>query len=264
MFCIQLFERVKMFTKEKLNRGWKILLYGRSGCGKSTLAGLSERPAFLDLEDGLVHLDVFKTPYLMNFDDYRENLRNAMTDDNIKTIVIDTLDGLESLLTKKILDENGKESLADFGYGRGYDLLMTAFSKEFDIFDKISRKNKNILMVAHEQIEKYADPTSEPYDRYAIKLHKKSSQVLVARADCVLFCDYEKIVKKNNSDEKLRGIGQGKRVVFTQEKPSFIAKNRFGLPERMPMTDELFTSIDKFLNHKETSKEVSEKENADV
>jgi hypothetical protein len=45
-----------------------------------------------------------------------------------------------------------------------------------------------------------------------------------------------------------RGISSGERLLFTSERPAYLAKNRFNLPESIPLSwDSLQTAI----NHKE-------------
>ena len=49
----------------------------------------------------------------------------------------------------------------------------------------------------------------------------------------VLFCNYKTHTRKADVgfDKKVvRGVGSGERVVFTEERPAYLAKNRWGLP----------------------------------
>jgi hypothetical protein len=38
-----------------------------------------------------------------------------------------------------------------------------------------------------------------------------------------------------------RGFSTGERLLFTSEKPAYMAKNRYGLPDSIPMTWDAFT-----------------------
>lgn len=238
-----------MFSKDPQKRGYKICIYGVPGVGKSTMATFAPDPAFIDLEDGLITIDCLKTSYITEYETYMQAMRSAASNKDIKTIVIDTVDGLEKILTDRILKDHDKESLADFGYGKGYEILMNEFNKQFDVMDKISRMGKNIIIIAHDMVKTYQDPTSEPYDRYMIKLHQKSAQVLYARLDAVLFATYEKLVKKNKQNDQHRAIGKGKRILLCSENPAYIAKNRFGLDEKMEFSEDIFNQINEAYNH---------------
>ena len=53
-------------------------------------------------------------------------------------------------------------------------------------------------------------------------------------SDAVLFANYKTIVKKADvgfNKEVSRGISTGERLLFTSERPAYMAKNRYNLPE---------------------------------
>jgi hypothetical protein len=89
----------------------------------------------------------------------------------------------------------------------------------------------NVVLVAHSEIKSFSDPSQpQSYDRYQLKLHQKSAAVLREAVKAVLFATYETFVKKDKGQSKARAFGDGKRVIFTERRPSFDAKNRLGLP----------------------------------
>lgn len=207
---------------------WFICLYGRPGIGKSTFASWAPQPLFIDIAGGLDRIDCQRTKTLKSWSEVEDALRFAYVSE-FKTIVVDEVGALEELLTKKVLEEGGKASLGDFGYGKGYELLAQEWMKALKVFDKVRANDKNILFVGHDVIEKFQDPTSEDYDRYSINLHKKALTPFVGRMDAVFFTQFETFVKEKESKGKKRAVGGERRLLHTQNHPAYIAKNRFGL-----------------------------------
>jgi hypothetical protein len=54
-----------------------------------------------------------------------------------------------------------------------------------------------------------------------------------------LFCNYKTVVKKDDvgfNQTNNRGISTGERLLFTSEKPAYMAKNRYAMPESIPLS----------------------------
>jgi hypothetical protein len=91
----------------------------------------------------------------------------------------------------------------------------------------------NIVVIAHAEIKRFDPPDMEPYDRYQIKLHRHASALWQEWATMVLFCNYKTRTDKTDvgfKKEVVRGIGKGERVVLTEQRPAYLAKNHWGLP----------------------------------
>lgn len=232
---------------------WKIIVYGTAGLGKSSLGAMAPKPLMIDLEHGLNRVEADKTPYLKTWPEVVEAMKFAIESD-YKTIVFDTLDGMEQILINKILGEfnsdkeptKHRQSLADWNYGHGYELLVANWSLFIKATDRLVAAGKNVLIIGHEQIQKFEDPSSDAYDRYVLKCHKKSAALLVAAVDAVLFAKHDVLLKAREGGfqkDKKRAVGDGSRVLHTVETPSWIAKNRFDLPPTVQMDETLFSQI---------------------
>ncbi|NYZ70013.1 AAA family ATPase, partial [Endozoicomonas sp. SM1973] len=140
----------------------------------------------------------------------------------------------------------GKASVEDFGYGKGYTEAQKYWREILNLLDRL-RNEKNIayILTAHAHIKRFDSPETDSYDRYQIKLNDKASGLVQESVDCVLFCNYQVNINKADvgfGKEKARGISTGQRLIHTVEKPAYIAKNRFNLPEKMPLSWEAFTN----------------------
>ena len=72
------------------------------------------------------------------------------------------------------------------------------------------------------------------YDHWELKLTKGCSPMLKEWADMLLFANYKTLVVKTD-DKKYKGQGGQQRIVYTTHTASWDAKNRFDLPEVIPL-----------------------------
>jgi hypothetical protein len=80
------------------------------------------------------------------------------------------------------------------------------------------------------------------YDRWEMKLTKKTAPMLKEWADMVLFCNYktEVITDQNTKSKKATG---GRRVMYATHHPCWDAKNRFGPPDVLPLIYQSISNI---------------------
>ncbi len=218
----------------------RVMLYGTPGIGKSQFAAHSDRPIFIQTEDGLGQIDCEKFPPAQSFDDVIRALSELYTaEHNYRTVVVDTLDWLERLIWAEVCRRKMVESIEDIGYQKGYTFALNHWRDVLTGLDALRRdRDMAVLLVAHCKIEKFDDPANESYDRYSPRLHKLASAVVTEWCDEVLFATYK--VYTRQSDEgfnrkKTRGLGDGERVIYTTERPAHVAKNRLNLPDEMPL-----------------------------
>lgn len=213
----------------------RILVYGVQGIGKTTLGARAPNPIFIQTEDGLGVLDVDCFPVAKSFQDVIDALVVLATEDhNFKTLVVDSLDWLEPLVWRKTAADNGKSSIEEFGYGRGFTIALDVWAEYLDAINYLrNKKGMTIIQVAHADVKRYDDPQNEPYDRYQIKLHKGASAKVQEHSDVVLFANYRVSTVSSEigmNKKKARAVGSGDRLLYTEERPAFLAKNRYDMP----------------------------------
>jgi hypothetical protein len=150
-------------------------------------------------------------------------------------LVIDTIDWAEQLCITHICSNNNKTGIEDFGYGKGYVYLEEEFGRLLNSLTDLIELGINVVLVAHCQMRKFEQPDEMgAYDRWELKLEKKTAPLVKEWADMILFCNYKTFVVNSGKDGKGTNKAQGgKRVIYTQHHPCWDAKNRHGLPEEL-------------------------------
>ena len=221
----------------------KVVIYGPEGVGKTTLAAHFPKPLFVDTEDGSGALDVARLPRPTTWQMLVDEV-TWVRDFPAKcggTLVIDTADWAERLCTAHVCKANDWGSIETPGYGKGYTYVKEEFGRLLALLDQCVAAGLNVLVTAHAQIVKFEQPDETgAYDRWEMKLSRKQVAPLVKEwADAVLFADYKTVVitKSDRSGNVTKAKAQGgrNRVLHTAHAAAWDAKNRWGLPDEVPM-----------------------------
>lgn len=218
----------------------RILIHGVAGVGKSTFAADAERPVFIMTEDGLGKLQVPHFPLATSYGEVVGALDALIDEDHdFETVVVDSVDWLEPLIWAEACSRNGWASIEAPGFGKGYAEALNIWREYLGKLNALrDQKGMAIIQIAHTDIRRFDSPEHEPYDRYVIKLQTRASALLQEHSDVVLFANYEVSVAKADvgfNKRVARALGSGTRVMHTEERPAFLAKNRYGLPETLPL-----------------------------
>jgi AAA domain len=214
---------------------FSVVLYGPEGIGKSTFGAGAPNPIFLGTEDGTAQLDVASFPSPQKFQDVLDAIATLATEEHeFRTLVLDTLDWLEPLIHAHVCKHNGKATIEAFGYGKGYVLALDEWRKLLAAVGALRAKGMNVVLLAHSRVKAYHNPAGDDYDRYTMKLHEKAEQLVKEWADAVLFATY-KVVTTENDQGRIKAYGDGTRVAYTEHRPAWDAKNRYGLPLEIPL-----------------------------
>lgn len=237
----------------KISKPIKALLYGTEGVGKSTFAAGAPDPIFLCSEDGTGNLDVARFPMPDRWEDVLcavNELHDAKHE--FKTFVIDTVDWLEPLCWDYIIrtataDRQGNrpKSIEDVngGFGKGYVAATDQWRFLLSQFERLQNdRGMHIVLLAHSWIKPFANPEGENFDRYELKINKQAAGKIKEWCNAVLFAQYDTAVVSKQG--KTRGVATGARIMRTERRAAFDAKNRYGLPFSMPLDwNEFFAAV---------------------
>lgn len=109
-----------------------------------------------------------------------------------------------------------------------------------------NERGMQIILIAHAQIERYANPETDTYYRYSPRLHRLASALVQEWCDEVLFASYRvhtKVTKEGFDRRRVQGIGTDERILRTSERPAHVAKNRLGLPDELPLDYRVYAAF---------------------
>ena len=220
----------------------KVIIYGTEGVGKTTLASKFPKPLFIDAENGSGALNVARYPYptswQMLMSEVQEFLNNPQ---GYKTLVIDSIDWAEAKAIEMICAGMKVNGIEDIGWSKGYTYLNEEMGRLLNLLTEVINRGVNVVLIAHMVIRTITKPEETgSYDRYELKLKQAKNgnncQLVKEWADLILFCNYrEFLVTDKTTTGKKKATGGKERIMYTEHAATWDAKNRFGLPEVLPL-----------------------------
>lgn len=225
----------------------RFVVYGTEGIGKSTFASQAPQPIFVQTEDGLSEIACDKFPLAKTFDDVMLALAALRVEEHeYGTIVIDSLDWLERLIWDRLCQQYNVSSIekVDGGYAKGYTHALSLWRPFLDELNSLRvERGMIVIALAHARVEKFEDPEATAYDRYSPRLHKHACSLVCEWCDAVLFATRKiRVATEEAGFNRTRGVAHalgkdgGDRILRTIGGPACIAKNRYSLPEELPLS----------------------------
>lgn len=221
----------------------KMCIYGQHGIGKTTFACMADKPILMQTEEGADYIAVDKLPLADKFEDIIGYFRLLVEEQHdYQTLVIDSLDWLELLIHKYVAKTRGKQSIADFDFGRGYAYSLEQFMKIIAACDILRNKGMNICFTAHCKSEEFKCPLNGVYNRYSLDVHKSIASKINHWCDLVGFAHFDARVisddaKFGTDHKRIKG---GKRIIGFEDTPSYDAKRRFTIASSLPLDGKAF------------------------
>jgi hypothetical protein len=244
--------RIASVKRGQLRSALRYMFYGPEGVGKSSL--LSDVPGLMmaDIEGGSDNIDVPR--YMFRDEEGGHVPRSfaevlAMCEDinanaeewikQIQAIGFDTADALEALLHRHVCETNGKTSIEEFGFGKGYQVALDEMCRFLSLLDQLRSKGIAILFVGHSIVKTFKNPEGEDYDRYQLRVHDKLGGLLKGWCDVVGFIRFDggatKLKGDASQNKRARGWVTGKRIIHLAREAAWDAKSRLSMPAEIEL-----------------------------
>jgi hypothetical protein len=221
------------------------VITGNNGVGKTTWAASFPKTLIVDLEKGSDHLNVARigSDKVTDLNSFR-GLLGELCDSkhSYLTLAIDSVEALEGLISDAVCTEGNVKSIESFdgGYGKGYVRARELMREIFVQFRSLQSKGMTIILIAHTQVKSQSNPaTNQTYDRVIMRCNDKMAALIRDMADNVFFATY-KVFIEEDKNKKIKAYGDGQRIMYTQWRPGFDAKNRLELPLEIPLSYDAF------------------------
>jgi len=227
-------------TKGKVAKAQKVVLYGPEGIGKSSLAAQFPSPLFIDTEGSTLNMDVARMDKPSSWQFLHQQIEFVKQNRPCKTLIIDTIDWAELLCNEHVCAQHNVKGIEDFGYGKGYVYSTEEFGRLLNKLSDVIEAGINVVLTAHSQIVKFEQPDEMgAYDRYQLKLGKgtgsRTAALIKEWADMILFLNYKTFSVAADKDSRKYKAQGGERTMYATHHPAWDAKNRFSLPDELPM-----------------------------
>jgi len=151
--------------------------------------------------------------------------------------VIDSIDWLHDMLETSVCADKGWDSIEAPGYGKGYKELIPPWRSFLAKLEGL-RLKLNVLFLGHVTIKKFSNPDGDDYDRFILKIYEPNGSAVQEWVKHVFFAEFETSTFKASKFGKAKGVMTGRRVLHTEARAAFEAKNRWSLPKVLPLSYE--------------------------
>jgi len=229
----------------------RIILNAVEGWGKTTMGTYAPNPAILMATGETGYTTLLGAGLVPNVDaahiaTWEELL--AMLDHvgGHDTVVLDALGGFERLCHVNVCDRDFNGDWGERGfasYKRGYEVAVNEWLKLLVKLDQLRSEGITILILSHCKIKTFKNPLGADYDRYVSDVHDKTWAATAKWGDAVLFGNFYSVVDterggKPEALKKGKGIGGTERIVYTERRDAFDAKNRYGMENEIDIPND--------------------------
>jgi len=221
-----------------------ITLAAVEGYGKTTAGAYTPKPGFLMARGETGYETLLAHKLVPSVDAARVNNWLSLLEllkelAGYETIVLDALGGFERLCHEFVCETEYNGDWGERGfvaYQKGFDLAVTEWLKLLRLLEKLRDAGTMVLLLSHIKVKTFKNPLGADYDKYIPDVHEKTWAATHKLCDAVLFGNFLTVVeseqsKKPEALKKGKGVGGVQRVIYTQHRDAFTAKNRLGMPD---------------------------------
>lgn len=242
---------LKNAIKGRIERPPFMCLYGFEGVGKTTYASSFPNPFFIDTEEGTTEFAEASRLFPKTWQEIEEIINDlSKPGHGYGSIIVDTITQLEPLINKVVCEENDWETIEDPGYGTGFKVAGVRWLWLVKALRKIrNEQNIPILFCGHAKVKSKDDPSyNESYDRNELLLNNHAAGIIKSNVEFLAFAKNEVSFIKQKGKQKSRAYDTGNKLIYTEYRVAFDAKNRFGLPPYFEMPRENgYQELDKMI-----------------
>lgn len=155
-----------------------ILIWGESMSGKTYLAKQFESPLIINTDGNATKITT-PSVFVKNFTEFSEVIAELEKGEHTyKTLIIDLIDDIETMLVNHICELAKVESLADIAFGKGFNKFNSVWK---NLMMTLTQMNMNVIFISH-IVEKMDGQTSYQ----APALSQKCLNACMGRCDIVI------------------------------------------------------------------------------
>lgn len=231
-----------------------ITICGEPGTGKTSLAATFPKPFIIRTQGEAVPRDIGtdKAPAGLApiggkrakngeadiWDDselYDQLMALVREDHDYKTLIVDSVTGIENLFVQNILDvqppRQKSMNSAGSGFSSAWDGVVGKHARVKKAAELLrDRKGMNVIFIAHVDVNRIDPPEGEAYTKYDLQLNKKTAPIYISNVDVVGFLRLDTIVMEGGKAKTT-----GDRVLSVEMNPAHVAKNRLGITRDIPV-----------------------------
>jgi len=210
----------------------KMIVYGQPGIGKTTFAASADA-ILIDCENGAGAVPGLKrTPYLQSWPQIRRwlvELAQLPAEHGLSAVAIDTIDWLvQRIIEHVVMDLDGKApnditntlGTAHGGYFKAREIVQNVVYRDLlPMLNAVADNGLPVILLAHAANTKITTPEGFDQRLASPDLPHWIAPPFIEWADAVLYAH-------RDGDE---------RVMLTEGTNVILAKNRYGLPSKLPL-----------------------------
>jgi hypothetical protein len=214
----------------------RVVVYGKAGVGKTTFACNFPKPLVIDFEGGIpAGIPVSVVSYVGGQMDrpVLDVITDITTEDHdYRTLVVDSIDALDSWLSASLCTRMGWQTIADGPHGQGYVLKSQMWQKILARMDGVRReRDMGIVLVGHSAILIMSDPRYPDYNYLDLSIRQADAAQIMKWSDIMGLATFNdpsiKVESSKQGSRKRVLSGTKDRLFLTELSDAYVTKSRY-------------------------------------